>query len=541
MNKEFFREVREAFHRYREYKQELDMRILENNRWLKEQTAFSEHGDETTRPATAFVFNAIANKHADAMDNYPEPNILARCQEDEGQAQLLSKMIPTQLEASGFKRTYSRAWWYKLKHGAALYGVFFEPSENHGMGDICIRQLNLLHVFWEPGIEDIQDSKFLFLTSMEHVDTLRERYPGKEIHPYEEPEGAWRWRTTWEKEPDMAQVVDCYYKKDGALHLLTYCGNEVLDSSEDRGMEGIYQHGKYPVVADVLFPQEDSPVGLGMIDVMKNPQEYINKLDGIISKNALISGKVRFLIKDSGGVNEQEFLDMSQDVIHVAGSVSEDNIRQFQAAPLDGYIISHRQNKIAEMKEIAGNRDFQQGGTSNGVTAYSAISALQQAGEKLSRDMIAETYEAYKEIVYLCIELVREFFDEPRFYRYTKTDGQAEYIAYSNEGLKERRIEDTVLEEEIYRRPEFDIEVSVQRNSPYNKITQNQLATGLYQMGVFHPDAAEQALMLLELMQFDGKAKVMEYIRKNKEERRDSNGRHILQNEGDRQTGGNAP
>lgn len=510
MKQEFFREIKDNFRKYTEYKADFDNKVIDHADWLKAQTKFSTSEDEI-RPTTAFIFNAIANKHADAMDNFPEPNILSRHAEDESEAKSLSKIIPLQLEMTGFKRAYSRNWWTKLKYGGALYGVFFDSSSAGGMGEIAVRPLDLLNVFWEPNITDIQQSRFLFIISFIRTDELRKRYPDKSIVPYGEEIPLRGRRHIWDEEVyrEKSLVVDCYYKTDGAVHLAKFSGETLLDSTEDRGMDTLYEHGLYPVIVDPLFADDEGLFGFGLIDIMKNPQEYINKLDAIISKNALISGKVRFIVKDNGGINEHELTDLSSDIIHAAGGVGEDSIRQFQASPLDAFIIAHRQNKIAEMKEIAGNRDFQQGGTANGVTAYSAISALQQAGEKLSRDMIHESYEAYRQLILMCIELVRQFYFEPRFFRSRDEAGKPEYIVYSNNELAEKE-----LPNGGHRRPEFDVEVSVQRSNPYSKAEQNEIAKQLYQLGVFNPENAERATMLIDVMQFEGKGKVLDYLKK---------------------------
>ena len=121
---EFFRLLTEEFRRYKEHKQAFDRRVIENNRWFKSRY-MGEQQDEMPEPTTPYLFNAIANKHADAMDNYPSPNILERDEADRKIAETFTRILPVQLDLCNFKRTYSRAWWYKLKNGAACYGVFF--------------------------------------------------------------------------------------------------------------------------------------------------------------------------------------------------------------------------------------------------------------------------------------------------------------------------------------------------------------------------------------------------------------------------------
>ena len=170
------------------------------------------------------------------------------------------------------------------------------------------------------------------------------------------------------------------------------------------------------------------------------------------------------------------------------------------------------QNKIAEMKETAGNRDVMSGGTAGGVTAATAIAALQEAGGKLSRNMIDDGYEAFSQVVTLCIELIRQFYDVPRQFRLLGRDGGA-FVAYGNGGLRPR-----ALLTGGYRVPEFDLEVMAQDETPYQTMEYNQLALQLFQMGFFRSDMAEQALRCLELMQFRSKDALAEVIRQGQKE-----------------------
>lgn len=507
----FLKLIEESFTKYKAHKRSFDERIIENNKWFKNRHLSSVTDDDIPMPSTSYVFNVLANKHAEAMDGYPEPNILERSEKGRKLAEIMTKIIPMQLNLCDFKRTYSRAWWYKLKNGASCYGVFYNPKLRNGSGDICINKIDILNLFWEPGIVDIQDSKFVFLTALVDNDTLKAEYPQYadeisgmnmfDVMTYDDGQNT----SQSDIYENKSLVIDCYYKKirgnKKTVELIKLCNGKILAASEDSGENGIYDHGMYPFVLDVMYPDEDSPVGFGILDVIKSPQLYIDRLDALISRNALISGKSRFLIKDNGGINENELMDISRDVIHVAGSVNEDNIREFQTKPIQPYIINHRQSKINELKEIAGNRDFQQGGTSNGVTAYSAIAALQQAGEKLSRDLIQESYMVYKDIIYMCIELIKQFFTKERSYRV----GEGELKEYVN------------ISREMFsgcESSEFDIEISPQKSNPYSRAVQNQTVMDLWKIGVFNPQNKAAAIAMLNCMQIDGRERIIEMINK---------------------------
>ncbi len=212
------------------------------------------------------------------------------------------------------------------------------------------------------------------------------------------------------------------------------------------------------------------------IDVMKDAQLYIDKLGQIILKNVLMSGKKRFFIKDTGSVNEEEFADWSRDFVHVAGSsLGQDSIREIEVKGLDSGVVNVLQMKIEELKETSGNRDFSQGSTAAGVTAASAIAALQEAGSKLSRDMLKSAYRAFTDLDYLILELIRQFYDEPRCFRITGEEGER-FLEYDNRGIRPASQGQAFGVDLGERRPVFDIRITSQKSSPFSKIAQNELA-----------------------------------------------------------------
>ena len=146
---------------------------------------------------------------------------------------------------------------------------------------------------------------------------------------------------------------------------------------------------------DPLFVEENSPAGFGYIDVMKDTQDTIDRMTQAMDENTLAAAKKRYLISDTAGVNEDELLDTAKDVVHITGRLDERGFMELDTAPLPSNTIAYQQNRVAELKEISGNRDVNQGGATSGLTAASAIAALQEAGSKLSRDMLKSSYRSF--------------------------------------------------------------------------------------------------------------------------------------------------
>ena len=536
--------------KYKEGKTRLEQRIIDNEQFWKlrhwEQMEKEGQGGNSgdPQPASGWLVNCILSKHADAMDCYPAPTVLPREPDDRQEAQRLSRILPVVLKKNQFKRTYSSAWWYKLKSGCAVYGVFWDGTKLGGLGDISVKRMDLLNLFWEPGVTDIQDSAHFFSTELVDNDKLLAEYP-----QLEGKLGRGNFtlsRYLYDDTVDTSNkslVVDWYYHTNmegrKVLQYCKYVGETVLYATENDTVQptetqlmgadengrpvmgqvpcgpsmaqrGWYDHGKYPFVFDVLFPEEGTPCGYGYIDLCKSPQKQIDLMNQAILKNTLANATPRFFIRSDGAVNENEYADWTRPFVHTNGNLGSDSIAPIRAGSLDSVYVAILNNKIGEMKETAGNRDVANGGTASGVTTGTAIAALQESSGKLSRNMIDDGYEAFADVVTLCIELIRQFYELPRQFRLLGAMGTEEFVSYDHSGLQPRVMDDGVTVS--YRVPEFDLEIGAERESPYRTAEANQLALQLFQMGFFRDDLADQALRCLELMEFKNKDQLARVI-----------------------------
>ncbi len=462
------------------------------------RSVYSREGD-----SSSWIFNSIINKHADVIDSIPTCVCLPREKRDEADARMLSKIIPVITERCCFEQVYSDNAWEKLKHGTAVYGAFWNNCLEDGLGDIDIRAIPLERIYWEDGISDIQDSESLFILAPMPIEGLRAAYPDFSYADCKDADRSLQAMLGLSAGEGKALMVDRYYKRylpDGrcVLHLCKLVGDRLLYCSEEDESchEGWYHHGQYPVVFDRLYPTEGL-CGFGLISIAGEAQGYINRLDENVLNYSDWASRARFWAKESLGVDEQEFLDLDRSIVKVSGDINEEKLRQIVISPLDDSVVDIKRMKIEELKEITGARDVSQGGVSGGVTAASAINILREAGAKSSRDGNAESYRAYVRLMTMVIELIRQFYDSPRIFRVVGEDGGREYLSYRAIGING---------DETGYRPHFDIEVSALKKSPTEAAQKNSLAKSLYESGAFRRENAEETLMMLELMDFDGVA-----------------------------------
>ena len=542
IGEEQIKQFLQILQKYKAGKVRTDNRIIASENWWKlrnttEEQKQTEIGkDMQFTSKSGWLHNVIVSKHADATEAYPEPNILPREESDKAEAKMLSAIVPCVLEQNNFEETYDDAMWRKMKSGTAAYKIVWDHRKN-GIGDINIEAANLLNLFWEPGITDIQKSRYFFHTELFDKDVLMEKYPeqlkdGLKGDAFISSKFLYDDSVSTE---NKATVIEVYYHKYiNGRKTLQYCkfvNDKVLYATENEtqpaidemtgavtppmAMTGLYNHGLFPYVFDPLFPVEGSPCGYGYVDICQSPQTEIDILKTCFLKNAMVGATPRYFSRGEGAINEEEFLDLTNPIVHTSGNVDDTAIRRIEHTSLDGNYMNMLAQSIQELRETSGNTETSTGSTSAGVTAASAIAALQEASGKGSKDSSRSSYRAYSQIVNICIELIRQFYTLPRQFRIVGQYGAEEYVSYTNQGLQPQPQGNDFGADMGYRLPVFDIKVSAQKKNAYTKMSQNELALQFFKMGFFSPQMTDQALMCLDMMEFDGKDSIMQKVAQN--------------------------
>lgn len=557
-------EIREAETlrlKYVSDKQGYDEMLRSNQRWIqlrhwgdiRPHTFTREDGDgrrdegkdKEILAKSGWLLRSYDARHADAMDGFPTCNILAREQADHQEAKILSALIPAILEQNHFEDVYDELQNRKIGDGSGVYGVYWDGRADNGIGEISIRDEDLLNLCWDFRVKDIQDSKNLFYYREVPLIEAREEFPQLADLLTGMP-GVEGYDTPGFVKDQLSQVVvvDWYYKKwderqgRRVLHLVKYVQNQLIFASENEVDEagnpmypgGWYEHGQFPFIIDSQHRMAGSPLGIGLVTVGKVMQEFIDRGDTAFMKSLLWGSEPRYMARE-GSLNEEEFADITKHVVHYTGN--GDAISPIEPTQVPSSYLQIWQAQIDALRETTGSNEVSTGGTVSGVTAASAIAAMQEAAGKTSRDTNRGSYRAYRKVIEMVIELIRQFYTLPHYYRIAGQDqtmevinavlsGQAQipelasalreterYVAYTNTNIMAREYDG------VYRRPMFDVSVTAQKASPYSKMAANELALSFYNGGFFTPENGIASLAALEMMDFDQIDKMRRIITQN--------------------------
>jgi hypothetical protein len=534
----------EILRKYKDGKASLEKKILRNEEfWRLRQ--WNHIGTNQDIPSTAWLWSCIQSRHSDIMDSYPTCNFQPRQEDDKAEAEKLSAIVPVIFEQNRYEKVYSDLAWYTLKNGGGIQGVFWDGSKHNGLGDIVIKKIDIINFFSEPGVTDIQESQNIFNTELVDNNILEQRYPqcvgklgGKTITIAE-----YLYNEEKADTSNKSVVVDWYYhtyvngKK--TLQYVKYVNDIVLYATENEisapekiipdmetgipltipldkpiAEKGLYDHGLYPFVVMPLYPIEGSIFGYGITDIGKDTQIQIDQLNKAIVDNAIEGASARYFSKGDGTINEDEFTDTSKKIVHVQGNITDDFLRPIEHKRLDGIYVNFLTQKIDELKYVTSNQDVNNGVAPSGVTSASGIAALQESQGKNARNTNKTFHRAYRDVCYLVVELIRQFYDTPRTFRINPDGMQEQFVTYDNSGLKPQP-QMTMGMDMGLRLPEFDIDVTSEKANPYKKMEINDLALSFYNAGFFNPQMTDQALACLGMMDFTKKDEVMKKINEN--------------------------
>lgn len=508
---EFVSAIQTLYDEYKTaYSSEWD-RLTENEKvYHGDHWSITDSADSNEpQPVTPIIFSTVENIKADLMDEFPEAVITPESTQDEAVGKVLTRVVAQNHEAFDYQLEFTSLIHDLLVGGYMVQEVGWDPTMNYGYGGVYIRYVSNKNIMFDPLVADIQNSRAIFKVERLPTSWFKTHYPeyadsfsgGTDLVPSD--------HFSFGTEIDSAEqnymimleawirTFDAENSKYG-IHMVKIAGGQLLENSYTEKPEGYFLHGMYPFVVTPLYKIKGSPLGYGVVDLFKNPQQYADKLNQIILKNALTAGKTRMLVMN-GAADPDQLRDYSQEVVIVDNPAG---IQFLQDKPLPGYLMQYMLNMQQSIKEEAGSNDFSRGNSTGGVTAASAITALQEASSKRSRMESLVIYSGFKQAVRMELEVEREFETMDRLVEIT-INGQKETISVNDAFFKE-------VQPGYEKLPiEFRVSVKPMRESRFTKLSNNELILQI--MTMYQGNTINPAI-LMEAMDFEGKDIILEKL-----------------------------
>ncbi len=502
---ELFREFYDA---YAQERARLDQceRMYHGEHWAN--VPEGEQGEP--RPITPIIHSTIENVRADLLDYLPEAVITADVKGYEALAELMTRIVKENHLRCGYDEEYMLMIHDLIVGGYSVQEIGFDPEASNGLGGAFIRHVDNRSIMFDPLAADMQDGRAVFKFTHHTREWFEQHYPeqaeainedGYLMDILEDDLLTPRYNRSilliecWLREYDAGS--DCY-----SIHMLRLAGGQLLEDSRRVKPNGYYAHGEYPFILTALFRRKGSCLGYGFVDMYSTMQQYSDKLDQIVMKNALLASHNKLLVTGASGFDADDLRDWSKDV-HIGDNLN--GVTWFATAPLPAYMLTYIDEMRNSIKEESGANEFARGMTHSGVTSGTAIAALQEASSKRSRMTARLIHAGFRRAVEQEIEIEKEFTLRTRCMQELDSLGE-------NMGVKLSKLRAVSLAlDRLAEKPtELSVTVKVTKENAFNILNNNETVFRLVERGMITPEVG------LELLVFDGKEQAVELMKQTK-------------------------
>lgn len=323
------------------------------------------------------------------------------------------------LDKNKFKVKLTHSEHDRLELGTTVVKVYTDHEALNGRGLPTFEIVSPANFFPDPkwtASHLLQECEFIIHAVPRPLSWIRRMFPkwGKYVKrqvswPYDPTLDLDTTRTD-EVSPVTSQkalLIECYMKdENGDIFCVHVANNIVLEDSRDEGIVGkkLQRRNQFPFEVIICFPRRGTGWGMGDVEYLFPTQDLINDMDDQIIMTARLMGNPQMAIGLSAagkGFDARKwtnkpglripFRDVNAFKPIVPINVSSD-------------IPNRREKAFEEANIISGRPDVNRGNTpGSGVTAASAIIALQQAGQKTvvhKTEMLKQGWTTILELLY---------------------------------------------------------------------------------------------------------------------------------------------
>lgn len=461
------------------------------------------------KPVTPTIFSTVENLKADILQEFPEAIFKARTTEDFNTAEIMTQVYRAVLKECDYKTEFSKCIHDLLVNCFCVQEAVWDNDAAGGMGDLVLRHWSPRNFMCDPLSEDLQEGRACFKFTKVTMEWARTHYPDKWEEMKADADAMIQQRANVRHDDidnklfdDQSCMLLEYWYRDYdpdarkySVHMVTCCGGKIVENSKEKFPKGIYAHGQYPFNILSMYPVSGSPVGFCIVDVLKKPQAHANKLEQITFRNIYAASQIK--VKALAGLyNREDLLDWTNPIIEMQ---QQGAVESFQVPALPAYVPQITQLTHEGMKENSGQNQFGRGETAHGVTAATAIMALQKAAGKRSMLIIDNVYKWFERATRQAIETIREFYKTDRYFMISGENGTQSIGTINGELM--------IAERDGKKVPiDFALDINPQAQNPYNTLVMNEFAVQLMQAGAISPYAG------ISMMDFADKQHILSLV-----------------------------
>lgn len=326
-----------------------------------------------------------------------------------------------------------------LVYGTAIWFCQWDGHEGE-YGEIKLKAVDPFNVFPDPLAEDVDTCEYLVYATYKNANQLKQIFKDKasaiegsritmsELVANRDENDA--------KEENQVLVLEMWCRdwttmdelEDGTK-ALRYPKGRVITCLPDLGIvlsdkQNPYKDGKFPFV---LMKNYDVPFkfwGNGEVEQILSPQKYINDLTNQIIDNAKSTANMQWIIDKNSGIGQGKLTNRPGLVIRKNPGTE---VRRDTPPAMPSYVREQIEVLKTDIQDISGVFDALKGERQSGITAGSAIMALQEASQARIRLKIKLMEQSLTHLANMVYSRMQQFWKLDRWVRITDVEGNPSF------------------------------------------------------------------------------------------------------------------
>jgi hypothetical protein len=477
--------VKDLFSKARRHRSKYDSQWLSRYKMFRGKQWTEKRPSYRHSEVVNMIFEAIQSQVPILTDSRPRFEFLPQEPSDVEVAQILSEVAEHDWESGN--------WLFKLTdniydanfYGTALGSMEWDPDAKDGLGSICFEADDVFYAFPDPearGLKHKERCRFFLYAEPRDLDALKAKYPEKAKHmrsdlldflqgdktelgdeirfrsPVDDRTLIQTQESLTDAEHAKALEITCYAfpndidevelsKENSAAGLEQGAeGEKALKLKYPKGRkiviaggvlvfdgENPYDDGEFPYARLVNYSLPREFWGISEVEQLESPQKIYNKLISFALDVATLMGNPIWVVDNNSGVD-------TDNLFNAPGLIVEKNpnsvVERQEGVQLQPFILDLAERIRLKINDIHGAQESSRGAKPEGVTAASAIMALQEAAQQRLR-LKSRNIDAYlQDLGQRYKSRVFQFYTSPRMIRLTKNGAAERYFRFHVEPVE---------------------------------------------------------------------------------------------------------
>lgn len=346
----------------------------------------------------------------DAMGQEPSDHMFA---DDVGHA------LTFVLDKNQFKNKIALSEHDRLELGTTVIKVYTDKEALNKRGLPTFEIISPANFFPDPkwtASYRLQECEFIIHAVPRPLSYIRRQFP--DMGKYVKRQVSWPYDPTLDIETtktdevavstsQKALLIECYMRdENGDIFCVHVANNIVLEDSREKNIVGkkLQRRNMFPFEAIICYPRRGTGWGMGDVEYLMPTQDLVNDMDDQIRMAARLMGNPQMVIGLQGAGKGFDVRKWTNKPGLRVPMRDVGAFKQVEPIPVSPDIPARREKAFEEANIISGRPDVNRGQTpGQGVTAASAIIALQQAGQKTvihKLEMLKQGWSRILELLY---------------------------------------------------------------------------------------------------------------------------------------------